>query len=176
MDDVDATVHAALASTSQPVTVLIIGVGKDGATVESRFAGVRALDDHLAGLHDKTTMSVRDNLTFSPLSADAPLVSAASGLAAFALTSACDQLVAYMQSEGVSPGVDKPASSAALGKGAGSSGPAAAGAGAPSGVAAPTAPSAKESAGASGAPPPPPPPPPPPSAAPAATGAAAKAA
>ena len=113
MDDVEATVQELLTATQLPVTVLIVGVGPDEATIEQRFVGVRALDEQLAGLHNKKVMAVRDNVTFIPMPANAPRVDSAAGLASVALTSGCDQLVNYMQMKEVQPGSGPEAAAAA---------------------------------------------------------------
>jgi hypothetical protein len=116
MDDAEATVNALLASTQSPLSVLVVGMGPDGTTIESRFAGVRELDEQLAGLHSKKLMSARDNLLLVPMPSDRPMIDTAASLAAASLTVGCDQLVAYMQSQGVEPGAGPEGPKTVMGK------------------------------------------------------------
>jgi hypothetical protein len=77
-------------------------VGPDEATIEQRFVGVRALDEQLAGLHNKKVMALRDNLAFAPMPADAPRIDTAAGLASMAMTVSSDHLVNFMQMRDIS--------------------------------------------------------------------------
>jgi len=104
MDDVEATVNELLASTQTALTVLVVGMGSDEATINARFATVRTLDEQIAGLHTKKVMALRDNLTFVPMPADRPPVDTAAQLASVSLTSGCDQLVNFMQMRDIAPG------------------------------------------------------------------------
>jgi hypothetical protein len=116
MDDAEATVEAILRTTPAPVSVLIIGVGSDEASIETRFVRVRALDVQLAGLHTKKQMSTRDNLMFIPMPRDQPLLQTAAALASVSMTTTCDQLVAYLQGSGVDPGAGPTGPTSVLGR------------------------------------------------------------